>query len=124
MSIKSCSVCNAPTTQLCKGCKEVPYCSQDCQRTVWKVHKLECRKKMAEHEGKKGLEKMAKGMSTVSTLEDMQNIADAIQRGQLSLTSASASALARYARSQQKKVNKSIRSLEKRIAKMESAPPS
>jgi prefoldin subunit 4 len=42
-------VCNVPGcdkagTKTCTGCKEVAYCSADCQRSDWKVHKKVCRR--------------------------------------------------------------------------------
>ena len=39
-----CEVCGA-TGELsqCAGCCEVSYCSQQCQRTHWKTHKIACK---------------------------------------------------------------------------------
>jgi hypothetical protein len=36
---------NAAGTLFCGACKAVPYCSKECQKLHWKVHKQECKKK-------------------------------------------------------------------------------
>lgn len=38
----NCQVCGKQTTQHCKGCNVVWYCSYDCQRQDWKHHKTTC----------------------------------------------------------------------------------
>ena len=40
----TCSVCNKTLTRLlkCSVCKKATYCSKECQRTAWPVHKLLC----------------------------------------------------------------------------------
>ncbi|TRY80802.1 hypothetical protein TCAL_15442, partial [Tigriopus californicus] len=32
-----------PAESKCKGCKEVNYCTRNCQKTHWKRHKNECK---------------------------------------------------------------------------------
>mmetsp|Transcript_36694 Transcript_36694/g.84663 ORF Transcript_36694/g.84663 Transcript_36694/m.84663 type:complete len:324 (-) Transcript_36694:21-992(-) len=46
MAEKSCAVegCPQPGTKLCSRCGSVAYCSADCQRKDWKIHKLVCQK--------------------------------------------------------------------------------
>ena len=34
--------CNQLTSQRCKRCKLAYYCNKDCQRAMWKSHKLMC----------------------------------------------------------------------------------
>jgi MYND finger len=38
----SCSHCGAVAAHKCTGCSDTFYCSRDCQRAAWKVHKLKC----------------------------------------------------------------------------------
>ncbi|CAB9511323.1 MYND finger [Seminavis robusta] len=38
-----CMVCRNPTRKECSICAEVHYCSQDCQRHDWPVHKIFCK---------------------------------------------------------------------------------
>lgn len=42
---KFCSCCLAESSELmrCGGCSTLSYCSKDCQRSDWKVHKQECK---------------------------------------------------------------------------------
>jgi hypothetical protein len=37
-----CAVCSKPG-KLCASCEDIHYCSPECQKTDWKVHKLLCR---------------------------------------------------------------------------------
>lgn len=37
-----------PATKVCSACKLVRYCSQDCQRSAWKSHKVACGKLNAQ----------------------------------------------------------------------------
>ena len=50
-----CHSCHKPADKLkkCSQCHRVSYCSQDCQRTDWKQHKLLCKKKAEETEHEK-----------------------------------------------------------------------
>lgn len=49
----ACGLCGAPAFDRCSACQEQRYCSQDCQRTHWKVHKIECKAKQAEQKEQK-----------------------------------------------------------------------
>lgn len=40
---KVCLVCFKPSTLVCGGCKINTYCSRECQRTHWTIHKPKCR---------------------------------------------------------------------------------
>jgi hypothetical protein len=40
-----CTHCHQPSTQKCSGCMKTRYCSRDCSRAHWPVHKLECVRK-------------------------------------------------------------------------------
>lgn len=49
-SRKLCAQCSKATTGLplrCSGCKQVYYCSQDCQRKAWPTHKASCKQPAA-----------------------------------------------------------------------------
>lgn len=37
-----CAVCGEPGNKRCSKCNRVTYCSQDCQKKHWRVHKTEC----------------------------------------------------------------------------------
>merc|ERR1719163_1770255 len=37
-----CDSCGQPTTTRCARCKATFFCSRDCQRKAWRLHKLEC----------------------------------------------------------------------------------
>lgn len=39
-----CKACAKPAIKFCGKCKEVYYCSADCQKTDWPAHKLTCKK--------------------------------------------------------------------------------
>jgi hypothetical protein len=39
---KSCKVCQNPSSSKCSVCHSVSYCSADCQRADWPIHKLQC----------------------------------------------------------------------------------
>ena len=42
---KLCEQCNKVNgDKRCGGCREAYYCSQECQRLYWKVHKSHCKK--------------------------------------------------------------------------------
>jgi len=45
MDKKNCSHCNTPGAEkTCSVCKSAVYCSVDCQRKHWKVHKPHCKR--------------------------------------------------------------------------------
>jgi hypothetical protein len=37
-----CAVCAVPCRRQCSGCHRVAYCSVECQKVQWSLHKLEC----------------------------------------------------------------------------------
>ena len=39
---RSCQLCTNLTTKKCSRCKKIFYCSVKCQKSDWKVHKLNC----------------------------------------------------------------------------------
>lgn len=39
--------CQKSGTQLCSGCRQVFYCSKECQSASWKAHKAKCKELMA-----------------------------------------------------------------------------
>jgi hypothetical protein len=39
-----CSLCKKPSKSFCGQCGLVWYCSEDCQKTHWKIHKFMCKK--------------------------------------------------------------------------------
>ncbi|MCJ1354843.1 MAG: hypothetical protein MMC33_004833 [Icmadophila ericetorum] len=41
--MSGCTICNEPNAQVCGGCQSSKYCSSECQRVDWSVHKLLCR---------------------------------------------------------------------------------
>lgn len=43
-----CSICNNRTKKLCSACKCVYYCSIDCQKKDWFIHKKFCLEKAKE----------------------------------------------------------------------------
>ncbi|KAF8992051.1 hypothetical protein BDQ17DRAFT_1413515 [Cyathus striatus] len=38
-----------PTLKNCSGCRQIKYCSKECQKADWKRHKSECRSSLQEH---------------------------------------------------------------------------
>ena len=40
-----CEACGKVGAKRCKGCGKVGYCSQACQRAMWKTHKRHCSKR-------------------------------------------------------------------------------
>ena len=40
--LTTCFQCSAETTQLCGKCRTVAFCSQECLKAGWKVHKKKC----------------------------------------------------------------------------------
>ncbi|KAJ3048610.1 hypothetical protein HK097_010386 [Rhizophlyctis rosea] len=42
MTNKTCIVCQKPSQSVCSSCKVATYCSKDCQKSHWKVHKPTC----------------------------------------------------------------------------------
>eukprot|EP01084_Bolivina_argentea_P093741 168558_1 len=45
MSVRTCVLCKALANKRCSGCKQVYYCSKQCQSNHWKQHKKECKGK-------------------------------------------------------------------------------
>lgn len=43
MAEQKCEVCRKPAKQFCSSCREVFYCSRDCQKQDWKTHKAKCK---------------------------------------------------------------------------------
>ena len=43
-----CEVCKAPGIHICSVCLEVRYCSANCQKSHWKIHKKVCNKPTVE----------------------------------------------------------------------------
>lgn len=45
MNLSECSTCKKPFLKLlkCGGCKNITYCSQECQKLDWPKHKLTCK---------------------------------------------------------------------------------
>jgi hypothetical protein len=41
----ACAACGAAAANICGGCRAVAFCTVACQRSHWRVHKLECRNK-------------------------------------------------------------------------------
>lgn len=41
-SEQQCTMCGSKTSQRCKGCNCSAYCSKDCQKADWPVHKILC----------------------------------------------------------------------------------
>lgn len=39
---KICFYCSQPSTFKCSKCLTIQYCSQECQKKDWKVHKKNC----------------------------------------------------------------------------------
>lgn len=37
-----CAVCQIPATMKCSSCASISYCSKDCQKQHWKLHKVHC----------------------------------------------------------------------------------
>ncbi|KAF8072321.1 hypothetical protein FPV67DRAFT_932411 [Lyophyllum atratum] len=40
----ACGSLGNPDLKKCSGCREVMYCSKECQRLDWEAHKRNCRK--------------------------------------------------------------------------------
>jgi hypothetical protein len=49
VAAKECVVCKARPEEmfLCSGCMGARYCSRDCQRSDWKLHKKLCKHRQA-----------------------------------------------------------------------------
>ena len=45
--IDLCAFCDSPEAKLCAGCKEIRYCSLQCQKSDWKTHKADCKQAQA-----------------------------------------------------------------------------
>ncbi|KAJ7249479.1 hypothetical protein C8J57DRAFT_1357132 [Mycena rebaudengoi] len=52
--VKKCRTCQAReplvTLSKCNNCKHIYYCSKECQKAHWKLHKVECREMSAQRE--------------------------------------------------------------------------
>ena len=46
--VRTCPPCGKPASKVCSSCKEVAYCSGECQKAHWKLHKAACRAKASE----------------------------------------------------------------------------
>ncbi|KAF2719325.1 hypothetical protein K431DRAFT_348099 [Polychaeton citri CBS 116435] len=42
MPPKACPICAEPAPLSCQNCRQIPYCSQECQEADWSAHKLAC----------------------------------------------------------------------------------
>jgi hypothetical protein len=40
---KICIQCQSPSTEQCSHCSSVSYCSRECQKLHWKIHKIHCK---------------------------------------------------------------------------------
>ena len=43
MEKSSCAKCGKSANAFCFNCKIVQYCSRECQKADWKLHKTNCR---------------------------------------------------------------------------------
>jgi hypothetical protein len=43
MAAPNCIICNASDTRLCSSCRSISYCSPQCQRYDWSLHKIICK---------------------------------------------------------------------------------
>jgi hypothetical protein len=48
-AFRACAMCGAPGTLGCGRCLSARYCSADCQRAHWKLHKLSCTERKQPH---------------------------------------------------------------------------
>jgi hypothetical protein len=75
MILKECTICGAPTSTICKGCKSAAYCSRRCQRIDLGLHKVFCKnfqdflktrpEPKLEHEAKDTKGKRPKALASV-----------------------------------------------------------
>ncbi len=42
MTTSICKVCQKVSTSQCARCRQVTYCSRECQKANWKTHKVQC----------------------------------------------------------------------------------
>jgi len=47
--VRTCPPCGKPASKMCSSCKEVTYCSGECQKAHWKLHKAACRAKASQN---------------------------------------------------------------------------
>jgi hypothetical protein len=43
MAALTCIICNGSNTKLCSSCRSISYCSPQCQRSDWSLHKMVCK---------------------------------------------------------------------------------
>ena len=41
-AVACCGVCNVAASSVCQTCREIVYCSRECQRKDWPTHKGVC----------------------------------------------------------------------------------
>ncbi|KAH7832368.1 putative zinc finger MYND domain protein [Monocercomonoides exilis] len=105
-----CGFCGKKAQNRCSKCRSVFYCSVDCQRKHWKIHKLECdklkeEKEKEERQMKEKEEKQKPHKAKIEDIDDDEEV-DAIKEVTSNKASSSASASASAsssASSQQKK---------------------
>ena len=73
---KSCAECglvSEDSCSKCAGCKSVSYCSQDCQRKHWSIHKPDCLRAQGKKVSEKVAAKAQKEMEEREELERKRN---------------------------------------------------
>ena len=59
-----CNICGKKASSRCSKCKKRVYCSRECQRSDYKVHKQYCRPPITDRDRLKELEVLYKSLST------------------------------------------------------------
>lgn len=44
MAAPTCAICNGSASKRCASCVSISYCSPECQKTDWSLHKMICKK--------------------------------------------------------------------------------